>query len=215
MKAVLEVHKNENRNRIIIMVCGGALLLGLIGWGISTMMGGKAHKPKQATKAFLVPDKPPPPPPKEEKKIEPPKTETKEVKINTPKEQAPVTQNEPLKMEGAAGDGNSPFGAGTVGREYSGGSFGGSLYAGQLQRHLQIELNKNRKLRESDYRVTLRVWVAKDGAIQRAELAQSTGNEALDELLRQSLLQVAAMRDLPPEGTPQPIRIRVTARGTS
>lgn len=213
MKAVLQVAKNGKRNQIIMMVCGGLLLLGLIAWGISTMMHSKPHKPKQATKAFLLPDKPPPPPPKEEKKIEPPKTESKEVKVNTPKEQAPVTQNEPLKMEGAAGEGNSPFAAGSVGREYVGGSFGGSLYGGQLQRHLQSELNKNRKLRESDYRVTLKVWVGRDGAIQRAELVGSTGNETIDELLRQTLLQATAMRDPPPENIPQPMRIRVTARG--
>ena len=102
-------------------------------------------------------------------------------------------------------------------RDYVGGSIGGgaqqSVYVGRLQRHLQEELNRVRKLRESDYRITLRVWLRKDGSVERVELAQSTANTALDQLLRDTLLQVAAMREAPPDNMPQPIRIRVTARG--
>ena len=129
---------------------------------------------------------------------------------------APPAQNEPLKMEGAAGEGGGPFASGSVGKDYVGGSIGGaqpSVYAGRLQRHLQEELNRNRKLRESDYRVTLRVWLRKDGSVEKADLAQSTGNLALDQLLRDTLLQVSPMREAPPDNMPQPIRIRVTARG--
>lgn len=195
----------------------GVALLGLVAWGVMSMMGSKSGKPRKPPVVTLLPDKPPPPPPppKEEKKPEPPKEDRKDVKIE-PKE-APPAQNEPLKMEGAAGDGDSAFGAGTVGREYAGGEIGGGgmqgMYAGRLQRHLQEQLSRNRKLKESDYRVTVRVWLRRDGSVEKADLAQSTGNAGLDEVLREALLQVAAMREVPPENMPQPIRIRVTARG--
>lgn len=198
----------------------GVAVLGLIAWGISSLMNSKPGKPRKPPVVTLLPDKPPPPPPppKEEKKPEPPKENPKDVKIEPPKEALQPAQNEPLKMEGAAGDGESAFGAGTVGREYSGGNIGSTgamrgMYAGRLQRHLQEQLSRNRKLKESDYRVTVRVWLRRDGSVEKADLAQSTGNASVDELLREALLQVTAMREAPPENMPQPIRIRVTARG--
>lgn len=203
---------------IVVIAVLGAALIALVTWGIMTLMGGKSGKPRKPPVVTLLPDKPPPPPPppKEEKKPEPPK-ENKDVKIEPPKEAPQPAQNEPLKMEGAAGDGDSAFGAGTVGREYAGGAIGGAgmqgMYAGRLQRHLQEQLSRNRKLKESDYRVTVRVWLRRDGSVEKADLAQSTGNSGLDELLRDALLQVAAMREAPPENMPQPIRIRITARG--
>ena len=205
--------------KILVAIVLAVALIGLVIWGIKSLMGGKSDKPRKAPVVTLLPDKPPPPPPppKEEKKPEP-KEDKKDVKIEQPKEAPQPAQNEPLKMEGAAGDGESAFGAGTVGREYTGGTVGATgmqqgLYAGRLQRHLQDQLSRNRKLKESDYRVSLRVWLRRDGSVEKAELAQSTGNEALDELLKETLLQVTAMREAPPENMQQPIRIRITARG--
>ena len=204
---------------IVVIAVLGAAVIALVSWGIMTLMGGKSGKPRKPPVVTLLPDKPPPPPPppKEEKKPEPPKESPKDVKMEPPKEALQQAQNEPLKMEGAAGDGDSAFGSGTVGREYAGGAIGGTgmqgMYAGRLQRHLQEQLSRNRKLKESDYRVTVRVWLRRDGSVEKADLAQSTGNSGLDELLREALLQVAAMREAPPENMPQPIRIRITARG--
>lgn len=204
---------------IVVIAVLGAAIIAIVTWGIMSLMSGKSGKPRKPPVVTLLPDKPPPPPPppKEEKKPEPPK-ENKDVKIEPPKEAPQPAQNEPLKMEGAAGDGDSAFGAGTVGREYAGGNIGATgaaqgMYAGRLQRHLQEQLSRNRKLKESDYRVTVRVWLRRDGSVEKADLAQSTGNSGLDELLREALLQVAAMREAPPENMPQPIRIRITARG--
>jgi protein TonB len=207
--------------RLSLMGLAAAGLLGLLVWLMASLMDNKPVRQKQPPKISLLPDKPPPPPPppKEEKKPEPPKAEQKEIKTEPPREPMPQAQNEPLKMEGAAGDGPSPFAAGAVNREYVGGTVGGrlgqSLFADRLQRHLSAELNRNRKLRERDYRVQVRLWLERDGSIQKAELAQSTGDAALDELLRQALLEARAMSEAPPENMPQPIRIRVTARGAS
>lgn len=215
----MELQKPPPRRRIgmLIMVVVGVALLALFAWGVKSLLSGKSDRPRKPPTVTLLPDKPPPPPPppKEEKKPEAPKEQRNEPRAEQPKDQA---QNEPLKMEGAAGDGPGAFAAGSVGRDYVGGSIGGaqqSVYASRLQRHLQEELNRNRKLRESDYRVTLRVWLRKDGSVDKAELAQSTGNPALDQLLRETLLQISAMREAPPDNMPQPIRIRVTARGAS
>jgi len=207
--------------KILVGALLGVALLGLVAWGISSLMGAKTGKPRKPSTVTLMPDKPPPPPPKEEKRPEPPKEDKKEVKIEQPREQVPQpAQNEPLKMEGAAGDGDGPFGAGTVGREYAGGTVGAmgmqqGLYAGRLQRHLQEQLSRNRKLRESDYRVTVKIWLRHDGSLDRAELAGSTGNETLDQLLRETLQQIPPMREAPPENLIQPLKIRVTNRGAA
>ena len=214
----MQLQKPPPRRRIgmLLMVVAGIALLALFAWGVKSLLSGKAERPRKPPTVTLLPDKPPPPPPpKEEKKPEALKEQRNETRAEQPKDQA---QNEPLKMEGAAGDGPGAFAVGSVGREYVGGSLGGaqqSVYATRLQRHLQEALNRVRKLRESDYRITLRVWLRKDGSVEKVELVQSTGNPALDQLLRETLLQVAAMREAPPDNMPQPIRIRVTARGAS
>lgn len=215
-----EIKPSRRWLNIVVIIVAGAAIIAIVAWGIMTLMGGKSGKPRKPPVVTLLPDKPPPPPPppKEEKKPEPPKENPKDVKMEPPKEALQPAQNEPLKMEGAAGDGDSAFGSGTVGREYTGGNIGATgavqgMYAGRLQRHLQDQLSRNRKLKESDYRVTVRVWLRRDGSVEKADLAQSTGNATLDELLREALLQVTAMREAPPENMPQPIRIRITARG--
>jgi protein TonB len=217
-----ESNKDGRWRRWVAAGMGILLLLAAGGYLVHSLKIGKGGGQKKPPKISLLPDKPPPPPPKEEKKPEPPKQDQKEIKAEPPKEPQPQAQNEPLKMEGAAGDGPSAFAAGTVNKEYIGGAVGiggggmqYAFYTNLLQRHLQDELNRNRKLRESDYRVTVRIWLGKDGVMRRAELAQSTGNDTLDDLLRQVLTQVSAMREAPPENMPQPVRIRITARGTS
>jgi protein TonB len=211
--------------QIAIWVGIALLALALLAWGVRGMIGGKAEAPKKPPKISLLPDKPPPPPPPPKEKPEPPKADEKQVKAEPPKEPQPQARNEPLKMEGAAGDGPSAFAAGTVSKEYIGGAVGSGgigggrmqhgFFVDRLQRYLQEELNRNRKLRETDYRITLRLWIARDGSMQRVELTQSTGNAEVDALLKQTLLQIAAIRETPPESLPQPIRIRVTARGNT
>lgn len=212
---------------ILGLVVLAAIVLALMVMGIRSLMSEKSSKPRKAPTVTLMPDKPPPPPPppKEEKRPEPPKDEAKEVKVVQNVEQAPApAPSEQLKMEGAAGDGDGPFGQGTVGREYVGGDVGtigaggGSglgAYASRLQRHFQDHLSRNRKLRGSDYRVVVKLWLRRDGSLERVELADSTGTESLDELLRETLLQAPPLREAPPENTVQPIRIRVTNRGSA
>lgn len=212
--------EQESRARwpMVLGALVGIALLALIGWGISGLLDSKPSKPRKPPTLTLIPDRPPPPPPPKEEKPPPPK-EVKEAKIEPPKMEAPQpAQNEPLKMEGAAGDGDGPFAAGSVSSDYVGGKVGmggmqQGLYASRLQRHLQEQLSRNRRLREADYRIVVRLWLRQDGSIERAELGQSTGSESVDGLLRQALMQMPPIREAPPENVPQPWRIRITSRG--
>jgi protein TonB len=214
-----------------------SLILGAIGLAI-VIAGGmwlkdQFAKPsgpvRKVARITIVPDTPPPPPPppKEEKRPEPPKDQ-KEVKVEQPKPvEAPPQQAEQLKMEGAAGDGPSPFAAGSVTNEYKGGDVGSvgggtakpnrmqfAFFTSALQRHIQDELARNREVKQIDYRVTVAVWLGRDGSVQRAELADSTGNDKADAALSAALRQMRAFREAPPADMPQPIRLRITNRLT-
>lgn len=183
---------------------------------------------RKVTRITVMPDTPPPPPPpKEEKRPEP--KEQKETKVEQPKQvEAPPQQAEQLKMEGAAGDGPSPFAAGSVTNEYKGGDVGTTIGGGPakpsrmqyafftnaLQRHIQDELARNREVKLLDYRVTVAVWLGRDGSVRRAELVDSTGDDKTDAALSAALAQMRAFRDAPPADMPQPVRLRITNRMT-
>lgn len=203
---------------VVVALIGGAVLL------VQGLGGDAQHPARQVTKITLIPDTPPPPPPPPPK--EPPKPEPKEapkqVKLDAPKPQdaAKPQAAEQIKMEGEAGDGPSPFAAGPVTQEYTGGEIGAgngmqfAFYTGLLQRRIQNALQQAAVLKGADFRVVLRVWLDADGRLTRSELADSTGDAALDDALRTAMTEVPAVGEAPPAGMPQPVRIRVTNRVT-
>jgi protein TonB len=127
-------------------------------------------------------------------------------------------------MDGPAGDGPSAFSAGkitsddisNVGKGTGGGAavpatglfspFGG--YANQLKSEVQRLLQRNKDLRVQSYRIEVRLWLAKDGSLQRHELVGSTGDAELDSLISQTLAATKAFSQ-PPDRMPQPIRLRI------
>jgi protein TonB len=195
----------------------GLAAIGTVGAGIYSLIKGKSghsHKPPQIS-LLPLPPPPPPPPPKEEKKPEP--KEQKEIKEEKPVEKQAAPPDNVAKMEGAVGNGPSPFAAGTVTRENAFGDsnlFGPfNSYAGLIKGELQRYLGKRSELRQSQYHVEVRVWVGADGRIRRSELIGSTGDADIDETLRQALASLASFSQAPPPNMPQPIRLRVLAGG--
>lgn len=213
------------------MLVAAAVVLAVV---VAILLGMKkgGSEPARAPKISLIPTTPPPPPPppKEEKRPEPPK-EAKEApqEQQAPKEAPPAPATADLKMEGAAGDGPSPFTAGRVTREDignvgktgagGGGPAGGPFdpfnnYATLLKGEVQRLLTRDRELRSRSFRVDVQVWVGKDGSLSRSELVGSTGDDALDGQIRQSLAALQRFTQAPPASMPQPIRLRVvTGRG--
>lgn len=202
-----------------VIAAGVLAVMGLIFWSAQGLFTGKPAKPKVPPKISLVPDRPPPPPPKpEEKRPEPPKTEQKEMKVDQPKEAPPQPQSESLKMEGMAGDGPSAFQSGSVTNEDlskvgPGGDFGGAFsnYAQMVKRRVEQSLSRVNALRGFPYKVEVRVWVGTAGAINRAELVDSTGNPEVDSALRSALKDLPTLAEVPPAGMPQPVRLRLTS----
>lgn len=207
---------------------GGGVVLGLalIAALVVMLQGlGKGNESprRQVTRITVMPDTPPPPPPppKEEPRREPLKESAKELKQEQPKPaEAAPQEAEQLKMEGAAGEGSSPFAAGTVLNEYRGGEIGAggglgfTFYTNQLQRHLQSALARKSEVKRINYRVVVRVWLDGAGGLSRVELEDGTGSPTVDEALRKALEDLPAMNTRPPGDLPQPIRVRITNRVT-
>lgn len=226
----VDLSRGSRALRVVALVLGLALPVAGGMW-LKDMLSKPSAPTRQVTRIAIIPDTPPPPPPppKEEKKVEPPK-EAKEVKVEQPKPvEAPPQQAEQLKMEGAAGDGPSPFASGTVTNEYKGGDVGTTIggsgparvnpaafrfYTNALLAHVQRQLAQNRDVKQLDYAVAVKVWVGRDGRIERAELVDSTGEQNTDAALTRALSQLSAFQDPPPAGMPQPVRLLVKNRIT-
>ncbi|MDC8784043.1 TonB C-terminal domain-containing protein [Roseateles koreensis] len=207
-------------------------VVALVAWTVSHMKVSGAPK-HQVAKISILPDTPPPPPPppKDEKKPEPPKDEPKQVMREEQLKQAeaPKPANEPIKMEGAAGDGPSAFAGGSVGREYSGGTpatgaAGGGLgtnsdraqerfYANTVRQMLRDAVERHFKSDATQATAEFSIWVARDGGIGRYEL-RPTGDARLDEALTAALDETTRALKLPapPLAAAQPMKFRLNLR---
>jgi len=210
--------------RVVIALVVLLLVLG-IGWVVKNLMSGTVSSKKAVTTIKIMPDTPPPPPPPpKEPPKEQPKEQPKEIKMEQPKPQeAPQPPAEVLKMEGAAGDGPSPFAAGSVSNDYKGGDvatkIGGkksmaayAWYTDQIKTRIEEALAAQNDLAKAQYRLNVHVWLARDGRVERAELKGSSGDAAIDKLIRKALAAMKGIAEAPPEDMPQPVKLRITSK---
>jgi len=202
------------RFRIAIVVTGVVLAGIMVVAKLSS--GGGSSKRDTLTLVSIAPPPPPPvmtpppPPPPDEQKIEEPM-----IKEEAPKEEAP--KDEPPLGTGIKGDGagdsfglGGGSGTGRIGGNGDAGKW--SWYAGQVQSRIQQALQRNPKTRAANMSVKVRVWPDVSGRIDRVQLADSTGDPALDSALRNEVLSGLQLQEPPPPGMPSPITLRVTAR---
>jgi protein TonB len=216
-------HRSKWPRRVGIAVFGLAAfsVVGVIANMLLTPSPPAHHRIQQVVVFRAVPPPPPKPP---EKPPEPPKKQ-EEVKldqprpIDTPKAeqpQAPAPGPLGLDSQGTGpGDGfglaGRPGGRDiTLGGSGSGG-LGFNVYANGAARFIAQELARNDRLRKLDFKVELKVWMSRDGHLERFELARGTGDAATDAMIRDGLMQVGPYRQPMPENLPQPMRIRVTS----
>jgi TonB family protein len=208
----------------LMMTLAVLVVLGLLGYGLKGLFSGSAPHKKAITTIKLLPDTPPPPPPPKEPPKEQPKEQPKEVKVEPQPKPVETPPAEQLKMEDAAGEGPSPFAAGTVNNEYKGGEVGNTIggggghqfdwFAGLLKSRIEDTLAKDAQLSSGKYKLVVHVWIRPNGRIERLELVGSSGDTAKDERIKAALNQMPALSEAPPEGMPQPVKLRITARST-
>ena len=183
---------------------------------------------RQMAKITILPDTPPPPPPpREEPKKEQPKEQPRQAQQEAPKQEAPKPPaDQPIKMEGAAGDGPSAFQSGAVTQDYKGGAptVGGTasaagadrtqerFYANNARQLLREEIEKHLRPEAGELTSTFAVWVEPDGRIRRYEVTPST-EPARDADVQAALAGAVRELRLPPPGAlTQPMRFRLTLR---
>lgn len=204
---------------IILAVLGG------LGYALKGLLDSPGPQKREITTIKLVPDTPPPPPPPPPKEPpkEVPKEAPKEIKEAPPKpKQEETPPAEQLKMEGAAGDGPSPFAAGQVTEEYKGGeisnapTIGGgpskyqfAWYTDLIKEQIENAISKDKSLASGSYKVIVTVRVKSDGKI---EFISSNADQDKAELVRKAFAEMPALLEPPPSDMPQPVKLRVTAR---
>lgn len=196
-----------------------------------TLLSAPSAPKRQIAKIAILPDTPPPPPPpREELKKPTPKDEPKQVQPQEqPKPQATPPAEAPIKMEGAAGSGESPFSAGTVTSDYKGGvpqvgpaASGGSgitsdraaerFYANSARQLLRDEIERQLRPEAGELTASFALWIEADGRIRRYEISPS-GDAARDAELQRALEGTSRVLKLPAPGAlAQPMRFRLTVQ---
>jgi protein TonB len=205
-------------------IMGGIFMLCFVTFAayfVSSMTDNSPKKPKkQVQQISLV--KPPPPPPKQEKLPEPEmkqeKTEIEQPMEEMPEDLPEMADDAPpagdtLGLDAEGGAGGDSFGL--VGRKGGRGLLAGDPYAyfaGTLQDVIQDLLLENKKVRSENYSIVVKVWVSPYGSVERVKLARSTGNTETDAAIKQALSSLSNLSHTPPEGMPQPIKLRITSR---
>jgi periplasmic protein TonB len=214
----------QDKSRIprLGLIVSGIALLALFGGGIWMVRGFLKDSPVKQKKVVQEvqiirpppppPDQPPPPPP-------PPEEEQVHLDEPQPEPDAPSDEPPPGEQLGLDADGSAGGDAfGLLGRK--GGrdllASGGSAlawYGGLLKAEIVERLQDVKAARTGSYSVSVQVWVRADGNIERIQLAQSTGDRERDRAIEAALTRLDRLSQGPPANMPQPISIKVVARG--
>jgi protein TonB len=189
------------------------LVLVLASWYVRSLLGQKVEKSsRQVPQVIRIirPPEPPPEPPPPEKISEPVRQPTPEEK---PVDQAAQSQQLGIDAEGSAGSDGFGLAGRPGGRDLVGAGTGAFVwYTAMLKDLVQDTLSNDARARRGKYSVIVRVWVAKDGRIERVALTETTGNHELDSAIEQALNRGGRLRDPPPIEMPQPVTLKVVSR---
>lgn len=209
--------KRTLRSRLPLI--GGLLFMALfttaVIWGVMHFIQGsdRPEPPKIQTISLV---RPPPPKPPEEKPPEPQKIDKpkEEVKLDQPQPPQPEAPPPPSGMPDGPPNGMQTDlgpGDGFIPSNGPANNERRAWYSNMISRQLEEELRRAKALQGKDYKVVAQIWFNPAGAVSRVQLDKGTGDSALDEALRQEILQVS-LRDPLPADIPQPVRLRVVSR---
>jgi TonB family protein len=204
------VHKSKTLNPRFLLTGAVALLLAGGVYGIANLVLSPAP-PRMKQVVHEISLLPPPPPPVEQ----PPPEVKEEVMIPEPQ---PVTQDDapPPGDLGLDADGNGSdsfqLRARKGGRDLVGAGGPFAWYANRIEDSIRKVLSANRKARNANYIVVVKLWFNHDGSIERFELADSTGNSDLDQSIKLALAKVEPLGSEVPADLKQPVRLQITSR---
>ncbi|CAB3647231.1 energy transducer TonB family protein [Achromobacter pestifer] len=215
---------------VAVLIVG---VLGYFAWQWISDMSGVQRKPPEMTAIIPLPPPPPPPPepekppepeepPPEEKMVEP-EPEPTPAEEPKPAEDAPPTPADsaadPMEMNADAQAGSDAFniGAGTRGGmagSGGGGRLGNATYGQYLGYALQKTLREAESTRNLVYRLSVDLWINREGQVTRAEITRSSGDPAIDDQVL-AVLRSTAFDQRPTSTTTMPAKVALTSRRPS
>lgn len=199
---------------VVVLSIGGS-----VAWLIADFLASEPGAPKKQVQeiTLLAPPPPPPPPPRMDEPPPEPEIE-EEVEVPEPEtlDELPDAGDEPppgdaLGLDAEGGAGSDGFGL--VGRK--GGrsllSGGHAWYAKDLGEGVHENLYQYKELRSQAYSIIVNLWIDDKGHITDAEIQKGSGRETLDDTIKDALLKITLAK-APPEGMPQPVRVRINSR---
>ncbi len=205
-------------------VIAGIILATGIGFVAKSLSGkSAAPPPKQEVMTVTTIAQPTPPPPIATPPPPPPMEEKKQEMIVEEKQEEAAPEPTPQVETALKGGGNTGMvlksgnGSGifTNRTTVNADAMRRSAYAGKVKSRIQQALEGNPRTRKAGMTIEVRVWPDETGRISRAKLNNSTGDSALDALIRDEILTNLQISEPPPEGMPTPIIMRITARRPS
>ena len=212
------------RERVVHVAARAVLAAAFLGGAVVVAVNvsqSEFHKPAPIQFVSLVEDEPPPPPelpdlpePEIEQEIEAP---PEPVDLPDLEDTPGLEDLGELGLDGEAAAGFDAFGlvAKRGGRDLLAERKQLDLrrIGNVIERHLSDTLAQFEDLRRRNYTVLVSLWLDGDGQIQTAEISRSTGDRLMDEAIAGALDNIPPVPSVIPEGLPQPIRLRITARG--
>jgi len=191
-----------------LIALGLALFSGALVWGAMHLTHQADGPTRQVARIMILPDAPPPPPPPPDEKMPPTPKEEKTMQQQVVQKQEAPPEPAQLKMEGAAGEGPSPFASGDVKQDYIGGDIGNgsrySAYVARLEQRVQDELTRH-NVHQKGFRVF--VWLAPDGAIQRYKV--SGADPATEKEVHDALAELEHAGEAPLADMPMPVGLNI------
>lgn len=222
-------NEEESSGRWKYIAAAGLALAAIVVAVLALSSDSPPPKPqKQQTMRVVLPPPPPPPPKKEpepEKVMEQPKNAepnkpSKAIENKPAQKPNPAPASAPLTA--AAGAGANAYGlavgngsGGSIGGGGGGGGGGGKFgaYGSQIVAELQAAISRDEITRIGKYpSISMRLWLNPAGKILRVQLVTSTGDAAMDQALTRVITALGSVA-APPADLPQPVNMRVRARG--
>jgi periplasmic protein TonB len=208
---------DTRRRRLGLLLATIAVLL-LAGWAVFVALIASDRGESAVQVVELIG-----PPPEDEPEEEPEFDELTEPEVVDPETEATEPEaadsDDRLGLDAAAGAGADDFGlaAKRGGRDIT--SIGGEGGPNPLELRdfvagvrAQIERNLSARgdLRHRSFVAVIRVWVSDDGLVTQCDISRSSGDARIDAELEAALATVGRV-PRPPDGTPQPVWLRVTS----
>lgn len=199
-----------------LMIAGGLLVVTAGVVAFATQFLGQDAKPQKKVVQVQLFRPPPPPPPKVEEPPPPPPEEEVKLPEPEPVADAPDVPDMPgplgLDADGVAGSDAFGLMGRKGGHDLIGGDGRYRSYANHVKDALLDFLSSREDVRSASYSVVVQVWINADGQLGRYEIVGSSGNSKLDEALQVALEDLSRIDAAPPEGMPQPVRLRIKSR---